>query len=96
MAYLAFCFLQRRLEKFYLIESDYDFFATLRGACWNKKSPTILRFFVKTRFSYSTTLLLRIGTLSSMDPDFVTAERELEPGYQVARSRIQRGPTQAQ
>jgi HTH-type transcriptional regulator/antitoxin HipB len=30
------------------------------------------------------------------DPDFVAAERELEPGYQVARLRIQRGLTQAQ
>jgi len=29
-------------------------------------------------------------------PDFVSAERELEPGYQVARLRIQRGLTQAQ
>jgi hypothetical protein len=66
------------------------------GLAGTKKSPIILRFFVKTRFSYSTTLLLRIGTLSSRDPDFVTAERELEPGYQVARSRIQRGLTQAQ
>jgi hypothetical protein len=27
------------------------------------------------------------------DPDFVAAERELEPGYQVARLRIQRGLT---
>jgi DNA-binding XRE family transcriptional regulator len=30
------------------------------------------------------------------DPDFVAAEHELEPGYQVARLRIQRGLTQAQ
>ncbi len=30
------------------------------------------------------------------DLDFVAAERELEPGYQVARLRIQRGLTQAQ
>ncbi len=30
------------------------------------------------------------------NPDFVAAERELEPGYQVARLRIQRGLTQAQ
>jgi DNA-binding XRE family transcriptional regulator len=30
------------------------------------------------------------------DPDFVAAERELEPGYQVARLRIQRGLTQTQ
>jgi DNA-binding XRE family transcriptional regulator len=30
------------------------------------------------------------------DPEFVAAERELEPGYQVARLRIQRGLTQAQ
>jgi len=30
------------------------------------------------------------------DPDFVAAERELEPGYQVSRLRIQRGLTQAQ
>jgi len=30
------------------------------------------------------------------DPDFVAAERELEPGYQVARLRTQRGLTQAQ
>ena len=27
------------------------------------------------------------------DPDFVAAQRELEPGYQVARLRIQRGLT---
>ncbi len=30
------------------------------------------------------------------DPDFVAAERELEPGYQVARLRIQHGLTQTQ
>ena len=30
------------------------------------------------------------------NPDFVAAERELEPGYQVARLRIQRGLTQTQ
>jgi DNA-binding XRE family transcriptional regulator len=30
------------------------------------------------------------------DPGFVSAERELEPGYQVARLRIQRGLTQTQ
>jgi DNA-binding XRE family transcriptional regulator len=30
------------------------------------------------------------------DPEFVSAERELEPGYQVARLRIQRGLTQKQ
>jgi len=30
------------------------------------------------------------------DPDFVAAERELEPGYQVAHLRIKRGLTQAQ
>jgi HTH-type transcriptional regulator/antitoxin HipB len=30
------------------------------------------------------------------DPAFVAAERELEPGYQVARLRIQRGLTQTQ
>ena len=30
------------------------------------------------------------------DPDFVAAERELEPGYQVSRLRLQRGLTQAQ
>jgi DNA-binding XRE family transcriptional regulator len=30
------------------------------------------------------------------DPEFVAAANELEPGYQVARLRIQRGLTQAQ
>lgn len=30
------------------------------------------------------------------DPDFVKAAEALEPGYQVARLRIQRGLTQAQ
>jgi DNA-binding XRE family transcriptional regulator len=30
------------------------------------------------------------------DPEFVAAARELEPGYQIARLRIQRGMTQAQ
>jgi len=30
------------------------------------------------------------------DPDFVAAANELEPGYQIARLRIQRGLTQAQ
>jgi DNA-binding XRE family transcriptional regulator len=30
------------------------------------------------------------------DPEFVAASRELEPGYQIARLRIQRGLTQAQ
>jgi DNA-binding XRE family transcriptional regulator len=30
------------------------------------------------------------------DPEFVTALRELEPGHQIARLRIQRGLTQAQ
>jgi DNA-binding XRE family transcriptional regulator len=30
------------------------------------------------------------------DPEFVAASRELEPGYQVARLRIQHGLTQAQ
>jgi len=30
------------------------------------------------------------------DPSFVAAAEELEPGYQVARLRIQRGLTQAQ
>ena len=30
------------------------------------------------------------------DPDFVAALRELEPGHQIARLRIQRGLTQAQ
>ena len=30
------------------------------------------------------------------DPEFVTALRELEPGYQIARLRIRRGLTQAQ
>ena len=30
------------------------------------------------------------------DPEFVTALRELEPGYQIARLRILRGLTQAQ
>ena len=35
-------------------------------------------------------------TEQRQDPDFVAAERELEPGYQVARLRIQRGLTQAQ
>ena len=35
-------------------------------------------------------------TEQRQNPDFVAAERELEPGYQVARLRIQRGLTQAQ
>ncbi len=30
------------------------------------------------------------------DPEFVEAANELEPGYQIARLRIQRGLTQAQ
>jgi DNA-binding XRE family transcriptional regulator len=30
------------------------------------------------------------------DPEFVAAENELEPGYQIARLRIQRGLTQAE
>ena len=30
------------------------------------------------------------------DPEFVAVARELEPGYQIARLRIQRGMTQAQ
>jgi DNA-binding XRE family transcriptional regulator len=30
------------------------------------------------------------------DPEFVAAANELEPGYQIARLRIQRGLTQAQ
>jgi len=30
------------------------------------------------------------------DPEFITAARKLEPGYQIARLRIQRGLTQAQ
>ena len=30
------------------------------------------------------------------DPEFVEADKELEPGYQIARLRIQRGLTQAQ
>ena len=30
------------------------------------------------------------------DPEFVAAASELEPGYQIARLRIQRGLTQAQ
>lgn len=30
------------------------------------------------------------------DPEFVAAAHELEPGYQVARLRIQRGLSQAQ
>jgi DNA-binding XRE family transcriptional regulator len=30
------------------------------------------------------------------DPEFVAAARELEPGYQIARLRIQHGLTQAQ
>jgi transcriptional regulator with XRE-family HTH domain len=30
------------------------------------------------------------------NPDFATAAEELEPGYQIARLRIQRGLTQAQ
>jgi transcriptional regulator with XRE-family HTH domain len=30
------------------------------------------------------------------DPGFVQADKELEPGYQIARLRIQRGLTQAQ
>lgn len=30
------------------------------------------------------------------DPEFVDAARELEPGYQIARLRIERGLTQAQ
>jgi DNA-binding XRE family transcriptional regulator len=35
-------------------------------------------------------------TEQKQDPGFVTASRELEPGYQVARLRIQRGLTQTQ
>ena len=31
-----------------------------------------------------------------IDPDFLAAAEKLEPGYQVARLRIQRGLTQAQ
>ena len=31
-----------------------------------------------------------------IDPEFVAAANELEPGYQIARLRIQRGLTQAQ
>ena len=31
-----------------------------------------------------------------LDPEFVAAANELEPGYQIARLRIQRGLTQAQ
>ncbi len=31
-----------------------------------------------------------------LDPEFVAAAHELEPGYQIARLRIQRGLTQAQ
>jgi len=30
------------------------------------------------------------------DPEFIAAANELEPGYQIARLRIQRGLTQAQ
>jgi DNA-binding XRE family transcriptional regulator len=30
------------------------------------------------------------------DPEFVVSAHELEPGYQIARLRIQRGLTQAQ
>jgi DNA-binding XRE family transcriptional regulator len=30
------------------------------------------------------------------DPEFIAAAAELEPGYQIARLRIQRGLTQAQ
>jgi DNA-binding XRE family transcriptional regulator len=30
------------------------------------------------------------------DPEFVAAANELEPGYQIARLRIQRGLTQAE
>jgi predicted transcriptional regulator len=30
------------------------------------------------------------------DPEFIEAARQLEPGYQIARLRIQRGLTQAQ
>lgn len=32
----------------------------------------------------------------TIDPDFMTAAEELEPGYQVARLRMLRGLTQAQ
>ena len=35
-------------------------------------------------------------TEQEQDPEFVAASRELEPGYQVARLRIQRGLTQTQ
>ena len=31
-----------------------------------------------------------------LDPEFVAAANELEPGYQIARLRIQRGLTQAE
>ena len=32
----------------------------------------------------------------AQDPEFVAAAHKLEPGYQIARLRIQRGLTQAQ
>jgi DNA-binding XRE family transcriptional regulator len=32
----------------------------------------------------------------TQDPEFVVASHELEPGYQIARLRIQRGLTQTQ
>ena len=35
-------------------------------------------------------------TEQQKDPEFVAAANELEPGYQIARLRIQRGLTQAQ
>jgi phage-related protein/DNA-binding XRE family transcriptional regulator len=35
-------------------------------------------------------------TKQRQDPDFVAAEHELEPGYQIARLRLLRGLTQAQ
>jgi hypothetical protein len=37
----------KRLEKFYPIESNYDFFAPLRGHAGIKKSPIIQRLEVK-------------------------------------------------
>jgi hypothetical protein len=38
----------------------------------------------------------KIGWPKSKDPEFVQAGKELEPGYQIARLRIQRGLTQSQ
>ena len=39
---------------------------------------------------------IKIGKLKRLDPDFLAATEELEPGYLVARLRMLRELTQAQ